>query len=107
MSPKILKELRRRKGSGISIYGMSNIAVLGWEILKLKMNKEQLEVLDEVFISAVVHERKPNSAFYNYVISSGKLDVKHTLFIDDKREDVSTARTCGMHTMQWFGPDSL
>ncbi|KAF8992607.1 HAD-like protein [Cyathus striatus] len=102
-----LKKLRQREGSRLSVYGMSNIAAPEWEILKSKMKKEDLEVFDEVFISAVAHERKPNPGFYNYVINAGKLDVQRTLFIDDKRENIFTARTCKMHAMLWSGSESL
>ncbi|KAF8992603.1 HAD-like protein [Cyathus striatus] len=102
-----LKEIRQGEGDRITIYAMSNIATPDWETLKSKMKKEDLEVFDEVFISSVAHERKPNPGFYHHVINASKLDVQHTLFLDDKRENVSTARTCGMHAMLWSGPESL
>lgn len=47
--------------------------------------------------SAAVHERKPNIGFFKHVIEETGIDPSHTIFIDDKLENVLTARSFGMH----------
>ena len=49
------------------------------------------------FFSAAVHQRKPNIGFYRHVIEETGIDPSHTIFVDDKLENVFTARSFGMH----------
>ena len=43
------------------------------------------------------HERKPNTGFYQYVINATGVDPIHTIFVDDKVENVLVARSFGIH----------
>ena len=47
--------------------------------------------------SAAAHERKPNIGFYKHVIDNSGIDPSRTIFVDDKIENVLTARSFGMH----------
>ena len=47
--------------------------------------------------SADAHERKPNIGFYKHVIDNSGIDPSRTIFIDDKIENILTARSLGMH----------
>ena len=52
---------------------------------------------DIFFFSADIHKRKPNIGFYQHVIEETGIDPSRTIFIDDKRENVLTAQSFGMH----------
>ena len=47
--------------------------------------------------SASAHEQKPNISFYQHVINQTGIDPSRTIFIDDKIENVLSARSFGMH----------
>jgi len=47
--------------------------------------------------SAAARERKPNIGFYQHVIDKTGIDPSRTIFVDDKLENVLTARSFGMH----------
>jgi histidinol phosphatase-like enzyme len=47
--------------------------------------------------SADARERKPNIGYYEYVIEQTRIDPSRTIFVDDKIENVLSARSFGMH----------
>ena len=47
--------------------------------------------------SATARERKPEIGFYKQVIEQTRIDPSSTIFVDDKLENVSSARSLGMH----------
>ena len=47
--------------------------------------------------SAASRERKPNIGFFKHVIDKSGIDPSRTIFVDDKSENVLTARSFGMH----------
>lgn len=51
----------------------------------------------ETLNSAEAHERKPNLGFYQHVIAETGLNPATTAFVDDKLENVLTARSVGIH----------
>ena len=53
--------------------------------------------LTQNFLSAAAHERKPNIGFYQHVINATGVDPTRTIFVDDKVENVLTARSFGIH----------
>ena len=48
-------------------------------------------------LSAAARERKPNIGFFKHVIEKTGIDPSQTIFVDDKLENVLTARSFGMH----------
>ena len=48
-------------------------------------------------LRAQARERKPNVGFYQHVIDNTGLDPTQTIFVDDKVENVLTAKSFGMH----------
>ena len=46
--------------------------------------------------SAEAHERKPNIGFYEHVIDKTRIDPSCMIFVDDKIENVLSARSFGM-----------
>ncbi|PPR01294.1 hypothetical protein CVT24_006369 [Panaeolus cyanescens] len=91
---EVIKELRKK---GITIYAMSNISAPDYEVLKTKAAPEEWALFDHTFTSAAAHERKPNIGFFKHVIDNAGIDPTTTVFVDDKLENVLSARSFGMH----------
>ncbi|KAG6884533.1 hypothetical protein C0992_006121 [Termitomyces sp. T32_za158] len=94
---KVLEVIRELKGTGLSIYAMSNVSAPDWEILKTKATQAELDLFDHTFTSASARQRKPNVGFFKYVFERSGIDPSRTIFVDDKMENVLTARSFGMH----------
>lgn len=80
----------------LKLYLMSNMAAPHWEIVKAL--DCDWTIFDHIFISGKVGMRKPDLCFYQYVQrqveDSGA--PRATIFIDDKLENVYSARSLGM-----------
>lgn len=57
--------------------------------------------------SAYAHERKPNIGFYQYLIKETNLNPSEAIFVDDKLENVLTARSTGMGGIVFDNADSV
>ncbi|KAG5350211.1 hypothetical protein C0989_012190 [Termitomyces sp. Mn162] len=94
---KMLEVIQELKEAGLMIYAMSNISAPSWEILERKATPSQWALFDHVFTSASAHQRKPNLGFFRHVIERTGIDPSRTILVDDKLENVLTARSFGMH----------
>jgi HAD superfamily hydrolase (TIGR01509 family) len=90
----MLHELRNKTGA--RLYAMSNISAPDWEVLRHKGRREDWDLFERVFTSAEAHERKPNLGYYRQVLSATGIDPERTAFVDDKLENVLTARSLGL-----------
>ncbi|KDR84666.1 hypothetical protein GALMADRAFT_220311 [Galerina marginata CBS 339.88] len=96
-NPELLEVIGELRDSGLAIYAMSNISAPDWEVLSTKATPDQWALFDRVFTSAAARERKPNIGFYRHVIEETGLDPTRTIFVDDKLENVLSARSFGLH----------
>lgn len=55
------------------------------------------QCFEKVYFSFEIGMRKPNPEIYSYVLHNHNLLAKHTLFVDDKKENTDSALTLGMH----------
>ncbi|KAF8574205.1 HAD-like protein [Ramaria rubella] len=99
--------MREIKDSGRRIYAMSNIAGPDCDSLAEKVDPSYWALFDKVFTSAAAHERKPNLGFYKYVLTETGLDPTSTIFVDDKIENVLSARSFGMHGIVFNDPNTV
>ena len=114
-NPKLLDVVQELRESGLAIYAMSNISAPDWAVLSTKATPKDWALFDRVFTSYVslystyplgvlillhysadARERKPNIGFYEYVIKQTRIDPSCTIFVDDKIENVLSARSFGM-----------
>jgi len=56
---------------------------------------------ENIFVSYKVGMLKPNEDFYLYALNKLKKEPREVIFIDDKIENVETARTLGMNAVQF------
>lgn len=66
------------------------------------------ECFEKVYLSHLVHCRKPAADVFNLVINENNLDPAHTLFIDDSPQHVEGAKKVGLHALllgkgEWIG----
>ncbi|KAJ7190188.1 HAD-like protein [Mycena pura] len=95
-NPEMIALLHELQKSGARLYAMSNISAPDWEVLRHKGRREDWDLFDGVFTSAAAHERKPNLGFFRQVLSATGIVPERTAFVDDKPENVLTARSLGL-----------
>jgi len=54
------------------------------------------QCFEKVYFSFEIGMRKPNPEIYNFVLDQNSLQAKHTLFIDDKKENTDAAEALGL-----------
>jgi len=54
------------------------------------------QCFEKIYFSFEIGMRKPNPEVYNFVLDQNGLQAKHTLFIDDKKENTDAAETLGL-----------
>lgn len=79
----------------LKVFAMSNISIPDYQFLRTKAVDWSL--FDRIFTSGAAGERKPNLGFYRYVLSETGCDPYRTIFVDDKQENVLSARSLGLH----------
>lgn len=55
------------------------------------------QCFEKVYFSFEMGMRKPDIEIYNFVLAQHNLIAKHTLFIDDKKENTDAAQSLGIH----------
>lgn len=55
------------------------------------------QCFEKVYFSFEMGMRKPDDEIYNFVLAQHNLIAKHTLFVDDKKENTDAAFSLGMH----------
>lgn len=90
-----IRRLKEDSGEGLRVFAMSNISAPDYKFLRSKAS--DWSVFDSVFTSAAVGMRKPTLGFYKHVLDTIGGDPTSMAFIDDKAENVLSARSLGMH----------
>ncbi|KAG2138331.1 Haloacid dehalogenase-like hydrolase-domain-containing protein [Suillus clintonianus] len=91
----VIRQLKVRSNGTLHVFAMSNISTPDYEILRTKPIDWSL--FDDIFTSAGVGDRKPNLGFYKVVLARTGADPSRTIFVDDKIDNVLSARSLGMH----------
>ncbi|KAH7322489.1 Haloacid dehalogenase-like hydrolase-domain-containing protein [Stachybotrys elegans] len=79
--------------ASVKVYAMSNIGKEDFEGLGEKMD---WKLFDQVFTSAAAGMRKPEQRFYHYVLGQIGLQGNEVIFIDDRKDNIESARQCGI-----------
>jgi FMN phosphatase YigB (HAD superfamily) len=107
-NPALVDFIRELKEQfGLRIFAMSNISAPDFEVLRGKASPEEWALFERVFTSAEAHERKPNLGFYKYVLEQTGVDPLRTIFVDDKSENILTARSLGIKGIVFDSLDNL
>jgi FMN phosphatase YigB (HAD superfamily) len=108
-SPDMIELIRalKRASPDLRVFAMSNISAPDWAVLRGKASAEEWGMFDRVFTSAEARERKPNLGFYRQVLLATGVDPLRTAFVDDKLENVLSARSLGLHGVVFDSFDSV
>jgi FMN phosphatase YigB (HAD superfamily) len=106
----LVRELKE-SNNALRVFAMSNISLPDYQVLQTK--KADWDIFDRIFTSGEAGERmalflslllryshrtgKPHLGFYKHVISETKIDPRRAIFVDDKLENVLSARSLGLH----------
>ncbi|MGC8903062.1 MAG: HAD family hydrolase [Fervidobacterium sp.] len=89
--------LRPLKDFGFKLYVLSNFSNGNFDYVVKRF--DFFNYFDGMVISSHVGQIKPDKEIYETFIKIYKLDPKQSLFIDDKRENIQTAKELGFHVI--------
>lgn len=101
----LIRELKAQSNGQLRVFAMSNISVPDYEVLRTK--PADWAIFDEIFTSGAAGERKPNLGFYRQVLAATGVEPRQTIFVDDKLENVLSARSLGMHGIVFENPEPV
>lgn len=64
-------------------------------------------LFERVYYSHLVGKRKPETAFFQQILTENNLDPAETLFIDDSPQHLEAARSLGIQTYLMKAPDTM
>ena len=76
----------------------TNTLHIDWIIEKVPFYNEFKAAFDKFYLSHEIQLRKPEPEIYQFVLNENKLSAEHTLFIDDTKENIVTAKALGIKT---------
>lgn len=95
---KLIKEtvdlIKEYKEKGHRVFILSNWDAESFDLLQKKY-PEIFALFDGIIISSHVNDMKPNQSIYQHVTTT--LPAETCIFIDDQKENIQAARSCGMH----------
>ena len=91
--------------TGMPCYALTNMEA---ETYPLRVARyEFFSLFDGIVVSGFEGTAKPNPAIFHIVVGRFGLSPAHTLFVDDRLENVDVARSCGFQVHHYHGPKSL
>ncbi|KAH9833010.1 Haloacid dehalogenase-like hydrolase-domain-containing protein [Rhodofomes roseus] len=100
----LIRELKA-SDDALQVYAMSNISIPDYNVVR--QMPLDWAIFDEVFPSGLIGERKPDKAIYEHLVAKTGIDPRYAVFVDDKPENVSTARSLGMHGVVFDSLDKV
>ncbi|KAG6911133.1 hypothetical protein DXG01_003873 [Tephrocybe rancida] len=98
----LIRELKAQTNGELRVFAMSNISLPDYEVLRTK--PADWSIFDQVFTSGAAGERKPNLGFFKQVLSATGADPQRTIFVDDRSENVLSARSLGLYGIIFDNP---
>jgi putative hydrolase of the HAD superfamily len=89
----LIKALRK---AGKRVVCASNTIDPHWRILS---DMGALSLFDTVYASHEMHLSKPSRAFFNDILTKEGVEAKSAYFIDDNEENITSARSMGIHSL--------
>jgi len=87
------------RSRGIPLYCISNMGTTTYE--QLRPQHEFFEHFEDVVVSAYVKMLKPEPEIFTYALERFALRADDCLFLDDRPENVASARALGIHAVQF------
>lgn len=89
-----IRRLRLDSGGHLRVFAATNMSKASYDIVRAKLGG--WDIFDDVFTSASLGVRKPEREFFDRVLKAAGVDAQSAVFVDDRTENVISARCCGM-----------
>jgi putative hydrolase of the HAD superfamily len=90
--------------AGVHLYVLSNMPVSTYEYLTRKHTF--FRHFRDLVISGAILMIKPEPAIYKHLVEKTGIVPAESVFLDDLLKNVIAARECGLHAIQFKGPDA-
>jgi len=100
-----IQQLRTEQGHSIRAIAMSNIGKEDYQALR--EFHADWSIFDRIFISAEFGIRKPSLGFFTHVLSSIKANPKDCIFVDDKEDNILSARSLGIRSILFDSTENV
>ncbi|MCP4176842.1 MAG: HAD-IA family hydrolase [bacterium] len=97
--PEIIEEIRNLQENGIKCYLATNQQSYRADYMRSVLNYD--EIFDESFYSYQMGTVKPEELYFQKIISKLTIHSSKILFIDDKLNNITAARKCGIQAFQF------
>lgn len=85
-----------RRTPGVEIVLVSNISAMDYQALRKTFDDAFWSTFNHIFTSSMLGVRKPSPRFYRHVLRALRAGPQSTFLIDDRQENVLSARSIGM-----------
>lgn len=102
--PGTLKLVDELSAAGVHLYLLSNMPVSTFEYLVER--DRMFAPFRHRVISGAIRMVKPEPAIYKHLVAETGIVPAESVFIDDVLKNVIAARECGLHAIQFLGPDA-
>jgi HAD superfamily hydrolase (TIGR01549 family) len=97
-----IHQIKARKPN-LSVYAMSNISREDYDFLRTTVEADW-SLFDRVFPSGHAGMRKPDVQFFKHVLREISGKPEEVIMVDDKLENIESARSLGIHGVQFTDP---
>jgi FMN phosphatase YigB (HAD superfamily) len=97
-----IRQMRASKPD-LSVYAMSNISKEDYDFLRTTVEADW-SLFDRVFPSGHAGMRKPDVQFFKHVLREISGKPEEAIMVDDKLENIESARSLGIHGIQFTDP---
>ena len=101
--PKVRIDLISYLSKTYNVYLLSNTNQIHYQFIEkyVKTNFNELDfnsLFKKVYLSHEIKLRKPNKSIFEFVLKDADLIAEETLFIDDSKDHIATAKSLGIKT---------
>lgn len=90
---------------GVPLYGITNFGVEFWDMFRPVA--PIFDLFEDIIVSGAEKLVKPDPAIYRLAEQRFAIDPASALFIDDRQDNVESARACGFHAHQFVDAATL
>lgn len=95
---EFLKELKGASKHKLILLSNTNELHIDWVKTNISFFEDFKNCFDKFYLSNEIQLRKPNDDIFEFVLKENNIESKQTLFIDDNKDNIKTAKKLGFNT---------
>jgi putative hydrolase of the HAD superfamily len=95
---EFLKELKDASKYKLILLSNTNELHIDWVKRNISFFEDFKNCFDKFYLSNEIQLRKPNDDIFEFILKENNIESKHTLFIDDNKDNIKTAKKLGFNT---------